>query len=68
MTAILDTRLAAGPSITVVVLVTTAAQIASAMGIAIFPVIAPHLAKMLDVDASYVGYLMSILFGAAMLM
>jgi MFS family permease len=58
----------APPSIKVVVLVTTAAQIASAMGIAIFPVIAPHLAKMLGVDASYVGYLMSILFGAAMLM
>ncbi len=58
----------APPPITVVVLVTTAAQIASAMGIAIFPVIAPHLAKMLDVDASYVGYQMSILFGAAMLM
>jgi MFS family permease len=63
-----DTSLAPGPSIVVVVLVTTAAQIASAMGIAIFPVIAPHLAKMLNVDASYVGYLMSILFGAAMLM
>lgn len=55
------------PAIAVVVLVTTAAQIASAMGIAIFPVIAPHLAKMLGVDASYVGYQMSILFGAAML-
>lgn len=57
-----------GPSIVIVVLVATAAQIASAMGIAIFPVIAPHLAKMLGVDASYVGYQMSILFGAAMLM
>ena len=41
----------APPSITVVVLVTMAAQIASAMGIAIFPVIAPHLAQMLGVDA-----------------
>ena len=57
----------APPSITVVVLVTMAAQIASAMGIAIFPVIAPHLAQMLGVDASWVGYQMSILFGAAML-
>lgn len=55
------------PSIAVVVLATMAAQIASAMGIAIFPVMAPHLAQMLGVDASYVGYQISILFGAAML-
>ncbi len=58
----------APPSITVVVLVTMAAQIASAMGIAIFPVIAPQLAQMLGVDASWVGYQISILFGAAVLM
>ena len=58
----------APPSITLVVLVTMAAQIASAMGIAIFPVIAPQLAQMLGVDASWVGYQISILFGAAMLM
>lgn len=38
------------------------------MGIAIFPVIAPQLAQMLGVDASWVGYQISILFGAAMLM
>lgn len=55
------------PSVTVVVLATTAAQIASAMGIAIFPVMAPQLARMLDVDASYVGYQISLLFGTAML-
>lgn len=55
------------PSIALVVLVTMAAQIASAMGIAIFPVIAPQLAQMLGVDASWVGYQISILFGAAML-
>jgi len=55
------------PSIAVVVLATMAAQIASAMGIAIFPVMAPHLARTLGVDASYVGYQISILFGAAML-
>lgn len=58
---------ASPPSILVVVLATTAAQIASAMGIAIFPVIAPQLARMLEVDASAVGYQISILFGAAML-
>lgn len=55
------------PSVAVVVLASTAAQIASAMGIAIFPVMAPHLARMLDVDASFVGYQISLLFGAAML-
>jgi MFS family permease len=55
------------PSIVVVVLAATAAQIAAAMGIAIFPVIAPQLALMLGVDASYVGYQISLLFGAAML-
>jgi len=55
------------PPVAVVVLASTAAQIASAMGIAIFPVMAPHLARMLDVDASFVGYQISLLFGAAML-
>jgi MFS family permease len=55
------------PSIVVVVLAATAAQIAAAMGIAIFPVIAPQLALMLGVDASAVGYQISLLFGAAML-
>ncbi len=57
----------AAPALAVVVLATTAAQVASAMGIAIFPVLAPHLAQMLGVDASMVGYQISILFGAAML-
>jgi MFS family permease len=55
------------PSITVVVLAATGAQIAAAMGIAIFPVLAPQLALMLGVDASAVGYQISLLFGAAML-
>ena len=54
-------------SIVLVVLVSTATQVASAMGIAIFPVIAPQLALMLGVDASYVGYQISMVFGAAML-
>ncbi len=37
------------------------------MGIAIFPVLAPQLASILEVDASIVGYQISILFGAALL-
>ena len=53
-------------SIAIVVLGTTAAQVTSAMSIAIFPVIAPQLAAQLAVDASLVGYLMSLLFGSAM--
>jgi predicted MFS family arabinose efflux permease len=53
-------------TIIVVVLGTTAAQVATAMGIAIFPVIAPQLAARLEIDASFVGYQMSLLFGAAM--
>lgn len=57
----------AAPSITVVVLAATAAQVAAAMGIAIFPSIAPYLAARLEVDASWVGYLISLLFGSAML-
>lgn len=55
------------PGLMVVVLAATAAQVTSAMGIAMFPVIAPQLARMLDVDASYVGYQISLLFGSAML-
>jgi len=55
------------PPVSVVVMASTAAQIASAMGIAIFPVMAPQLALMLGVDASIVGYQISLLFGAAML-
>lgn len=52
---------------TVVLVAATLSQVASAMGIAIFPVIAPQLALMLGVDASVVGYQISILFGAALL-
>lgn len=55
------------PGLLVVVLAATAAQVTSAMGIAMFPVIAPQLARMLEVDASYVGYQISLLFGSAML-
>lgn len=51
----------------VVLVAATLAQVASAMGIAIFPVLAPQLAAMLGVDASMVGYQISILFGAALL-
>ena len=55
------------PSMTIVLLAATLSQAASAMGIAIFPVLAPQLASMLGVDASLVGYQISILFGAALL-
>lgn len=67
MTGATSTAAVKPPSIMIVVLAATAAQIAAAMGIAIFPVLAPQLALMLGVDASTVGYLISLLFGAAML-
>ena len=60
---------AAYPPRTVVAVVaaTTAAQVAGAMGAAVFPVIAPELARTLDVEASLIGYQMSVIYGAAML-
>lgn len=54
--------------ITMVVLGSTISQIASAMSIAIFPVIAPQLAAQLAVDASFIGYQMSLLYGSAMVL
>lgn len=62
-------REAAYPSrtVTAVVAATTAAQVAGAMGAAVFPVIAPELARNLGVEASLIGYQMSVIYGAAML-
>lgn len=50
-----------------VVAATTGAQVAGAMGAAVFPVIAPELALSLGVEASLIGYQMSLIYGAAML-
>lgn len=50
-----------------VVAATTGAQVAGAMGAAVFPVIAPELARNLGVEASLIGYQMSVIYGAAML-
>lgn len=55
------------PSVAAVVVATTAAQVAGAMGAAVFPVIAPELARTLDVQASLIGYQMSLIYGAALL-
>ena len=46
---------------------TTAAQVAGAMGAAVFPVIAPELARSLGLDAALIGYQMSLIYGAAMI-
>ncbi len=59
--------IAAVPSVAAVVAATTAAQVAGAMGAAVFPVIAPELARVLDVQASLIGYQMSLIYGAALL-
>jgi predicted MFS family arabinose efflux permease len=48
-----------------VVAATTAAQVASVMGTAVFPVIAPALAPALGVEASLVGYQVSLIYGTA---
>jgi MFS family permease len=54
-------------TVAAVVVATTAAQVAGAMGAAVFPVIAPELARTLGVEASLIGYQMSLIYGAAML-
>ena len=53
--------------VTAVVAATTAAQVAGAMGAAVFPVIAPKLADSLNIEASLIGYQMSVIYGAAMI-
>jgi predicted MFS family arabinose efflux permease len=44
---------------------TTAAQIASVMGVAVFPVIAPRLAAEMGVAPALIGYQVSLIYGAA---
>ena len=44
---------------------TTIAQIASVMGIAVFPVIAPRLAAEIGVAPAMIGYQISLIYGAA---
>ncbi len=50
-----------------VVAATTSAQVAGAMGAAVFPVIAPELARGLSLEVSSIGYQMSVIYGSAML-
>lgn len=49
-----------------VIAATTVAQVASMMGITVFPVIAPALAVNLGVEPSLVGYQISLIYGVAM--
>ena len=63
----MSTAVHAPATVAAVVAATTAAQVASAMGAAVFPVIAPELARTLSVEASMIGYQMSLIYGAAML-
>ncbi len=56
---------AARATIIAVVAATTLAQVASVMGIAVFPVIAPRLAADMGVQPALVGYQMSLIFGTA---
>jgi len=52
-------------TVVAVVLATTAAQAASTMGTAVFPVIAPRLAADMGLAPATIGYLISLAFGAA---
>src|SRR5436853_6198529 len=54
-------------TVVTVLVVTTAAQIASVMGIAVFPVIAPKLAAEMGVAPATIGYQISLIYGAATL-
>ena len=54
-------------TVVAVVLATTVAQVASVMGIAVFPVIAPRLAVEMGVPPATIGYQISLVFGAATL-
>jgi predicted MFS family arabinose efflux permease len=51
----------------VVVVATMAAQVASIMGVAVFPVIAPRLAAEMGVAPALIGYQVSLTYGAAMI-
>jgi MFS family permease len=50
-----------------VVVATMVAQIASIMGVAVFPVIAPRLAAEMGVAPALIGYQVSLTYGAAMI-
>jgi MFS family permease len=50
-----------------VVMATMVAQVASIMGVAVFPVIAPQLAAEMEVAPALIGYQMSLVYGAAMI-
>ena len=54
-------------TVVAVVVATTIAQIASVMGVAVFPVIAPELAVETGLDPSLIGFQVSLVYGAAML-
>lgn len=52
-------------TVVAVVAATTIAQVASVMGIALFPVIAPRLAAEIGVAPAWIGYQISLVYGAA---
>lgn len=56
------------PTVIAVVAASTAAQVASVMAVAVFPTIAPSLAASLGVETSLIGYQMSLLYAAPMLL
>jgi len=55
------------PSVFSVVVATMVAQVASIMGVAVFPVVAPQLATEMGVSPVWIGYQVSLTYGSAML-
>ena len=53
-------------TVVAVIAATMIAQVASIMGVAVFPVIAPKLAEEMGVEPALVGYQVSLTYGAAM--
>ncbi len=66
MSADANRRPGRSPGIVAVVAATTTAQVVVVMGSSVFPVIAPELATRFGVEASLVGYQVSLIYGMAM--
>ena len=63
-----DAQLVTRRTVIAVVAASTAAQVGSVMAVAVFPTIAPNLAASLGVEPSLIGYQMSLMYAAPMLL
>jgi predicted MFS family arabinose efflux permease len=67
VTTSVDSSAVRRSTVNAVLAATTFAQVASVMGIAVFPVIAPRLAASMGVPPATIGYQISIIYGTAAL-